>query len=41
MIEIVFADESFARWGDLTDEQLEQVFLFIENNIKLCDTTGG
>lgn len=41
MIEIEFADGSFARWGDLSDEQLERVYLFIEDNIKLCDTIGG
>lgn len=41
MIEIEFADGSFARWGNLSDEQLEQVYLFIEANVALCDTIGG
>lgn len=41
MLEIEFADGSFARWGGLTDEQLEQVYLFVDSNIKPCDTIGG
>lgn len=41
MIEIEFADGSWARVGGLTDDQLEAIYMHIEANFRPFDTIGG